>query len=58
MRHESKGVGGQFMNTDYDTLENLIRFFPHRAENHYRMYSPLLSALLLTTPGKRGEQEQ
>ena len=55
---ESKGVGGQFMNTDYDTLENLIRFFPHRAENHYRMYSPLLSALLFTTPGNRGDQEQ
>ena len=44
---ESMGVGGQFMNTDYDTLEELNRYFPGRLEHHYRMYSPLLSSLLL-----------
>ena len=44
-----KGEGGQFMNTDYDTLENLRALFPGRAEQHYRLYSPLLSALLLVT---------
>lgn len=43
----SKGDGGQFMNTDYDTLENLRTLFPGRAEQHYRLFSPLLSALLL-----------
>lgn len=44
---ETLGDGGQFMNTQYDTLENLNALFPGRAEQHYRMYSPLLSALLL-----------
>ena len=43
----SLGDGGQFMNRDCDTLENLNALFPGRAEQHYRMYSPLLSALLL-----------
>lgn len=44
---ETLGDGGAFMNTEYDTLENLNRLFPGRAEQHFRMYSPLLSALLL-----------
>lgn len=44
---ESLGDCGQFMNTDYDTLEQLNALFPGRVEQHYRMYSPLLSALLL-----------
>ena len=43
----SIGDGGQFMNRDCDTIENLNELFPGRAEQHYRMYSPLLSALLL-----------
>ncbi len=43
----SLGEGGMFMNTDCDTLENLNALFPGRAEAHYRLYSPLLSALLL-----------
>ncbi len=43
----SLGDGGQFMNTEYDTLENLRELFPGRAEQHYRLFSPLLSALLL-----------
>lgn len=41
------GNGGMFMNTEYDTLEQLQNNFPDRAEQHYRLYSPLLSALLL-----------
>ena len=40
------------MNTDYDTLEQLEQCFPGRAEQHYRMFSPLLSALLLVRPGE------
>ena len=47
---ENIGVGGQVMNTDYDTLEYLSSIFPDRAGQHYRMYSPLLSALLLVRP--------
>ena len=43
----SLGDGGMFMNTEFDTLENLDLLFPGRAEAHYRLYSPLLSALLL-----------
>ena len=35
------------MNTEYDTLENLRELFAGRAEQHYRLFSPLLSALLL-----------
>ena len=54
---ESMGVGGQFMNTDYDTLENLNDCFPGRAEKHYRLYSPLLSALLLTAPDQSTQQQ-
>ena len=45
---ESLGNGGMFMNTEYDTLENLEKFFPGRAEAHFHMYSPLLSSLLLS----------
>ena len=41
------GDGGQFMNTEYDTLAQLEQLFPGRAEQHYRLFSPLLSALLL-----------
>ena len=44
---ESIGVGGQIMNTDYDTLDTLELCFPGRAEQHYRLFSPLLSSLLL-----------
>lgn len=41
------GDGGQFMNTEFDTLEDLNALFPGRPEQHYRLFSPLLSALLL-----------
>ena len=44
---ESIGEGGMIMNTDYDTLETMQKYFPDRAEKHYKLYSPLLSALLL-----------
>ena len=45
---DSLGENGMFMNTEYDTLENLESLFPGRAEAHFRMYSPLLSSLLLS----------
>lgn len=41
------GEHGMFMNTKYDTWENLCRYFPGRAEAHYHIYSPLLAGLLL-----------
>lgn len=43
----SIGDHGMFMNTEHDTWENLNKYFPGRAEAHFRIYSPLLSALLL-----------
>ena len=44
---ETLGDGGRFMNTDCDTFDTLNALFPGRLEQHYHMYSPLLSALLL-----------
>ncbi|MBE6028333.1 MAG: M28 family peptidase [Clostridiales bacterium] len=41
------GDQGMFMNTEFDTWENLNGIFPGRAEAHFRLYSPLLSALIL-----------
>jgi len=43
----SLGDGGMFMNTKYDTWENLNNFFPGRARKHFEIYSKLLSALLM-----------
>lgn len=43
----SLGDGGMFMNTAHDTLEELNSIFPGRAEAHFRLYSPLLSSLIL-----------
>ena len=43
----SIGKGGMIMNTEYDTPETLQKYFPDRPEKHYRLFSPLLSALLL-----------
>ena len=43
----SLGEDGMFMNTEYDTMENLKTMFPGRAEEHFKMYSELLSALIL-----------
>ena len=42
-----KGEHGMFMNTEYDTWENLNTFYPGRAAQHFAIYSPLLTALLL-----------
>ncbi|MBR6331860.1 MAG: M28 family peptidase [Dehalococcoidales bacterium] len=44
---ESIGEGGMIMNTEYDTPETLQKYFSGRDEKHYRLYSPLLSSLLL-----------
>ena len=41
------GEHGMFMNTEYDTWENLNKLYPGRVEKHYMLYSPLLSALLM-----------
>lgn len=41
------GQEGMFMNTEYDTMENLELYFPGRVMEHYNIYSPLLSKLLL-----------
>ncbi len=44
---ENVGKMGMIMNTEFDTLETMQKYFPDRAEKHFRLYSPLLSALLL-----------
>lgn len=41
------GDGGMFMNTQYDTWDNLNNFFPGRAQKHFEIYSKLLSALIM-----------
>jgi len=41
------GDHGMFMNTQYDTLANLNAYFPGRAEQHFHIYSSLLSSLVL-----------
>lgn len=46
------GDGGMFMNTEYDTLDNLNALFPGRAEAHFNIYSPLLSSLILNPDGE------
>ena len=43
------GSGGMFMKTEYDRLDYLEQCFPGRAEAHFHLYSPLLSALLLVS---------
>ena len=43
----SIGNGGMFMNTEFDTIENLEKYFPGRAMEHFNIYSPILSALIL-----------
>ena len=42
----SIGYYGMFMNTEYDTLENLETYFPGRARRHLSLFSRLLTALL------------
>ena len=41
------GDSGMFMNTKYDTLENLEKYFPGRAQEHFKIFSPLLCKLIL-----------
>lgn len=43
----SVGDGGMFMNTKYDTFENLNTIFPGRIVEHFNIYSRLLSSLIL-----------
>ncbi|MGX8774155.1 MAG: M28 family peptidase [Bacillota bacterium] len=43
----SIGDHGMFMNTEYDTWDYLNEYFPDRAQKHFRIYSPLLSALVM-----------
>ena len=41
------GENGWIMNTEYDTLEYLNEHFPGRSLEHFRLYSPILSRILL-----------
>lgn len=50
----SVGDKGMFMNTKYDTLENLKTIFPGRAEAHFAVYAPLLEKLIMN-PMKEGQ---
>lgn len=40
------GYFGMFMNTPYDTWENLQSLFPGRLLAHYKIFSPLLTSLI------------
>lgn len=44
---ETVGDKGFIMNTRYDTLKILNREYPGRSLEHFKLYSPLLSALVL-----------
>lgn len=44
---ESVGDGGIIMNTEYDTLETMAEYYPGRSLEHFRLYSPLLTELIL-----------
>ena len=43
----SVGYDGMFMNTEYDTLENLTTLYPGRSLEHFQVYSPLLCQLIM-----------
>ncbi len=43
----SVGYDGMFMNTEYDTLENLTTLYPGRSLEHFEVFSTLLSALIM-----------
>lgn len=49
---EDIGNKGMFMNTEFDTLENLKLYFPGRAEEHMKLYSELLTEYILNLPIK------
>lgn len=40
------GKDGMFMNTEYDTLDNLNTYFPGRALQHFLLYSAILTKVL------------
>lgn len=44
---ESVGDGGIIMNTKYDTLETMEEHYPGRSLEHFKLYSPILSRLIL-----------
>ena len=46
------GADGMFMNTKYDTLKNLEKYYPGRAEEHFRTYSRLLASLIMAPKQK------
>jgi len=47
---EELGNGGMFMNTEFDTLENLMSIFPGRAEEHFNVFGVLLEAFVKELP--------
>lgn len=48
----SVGKNGMFMNTKYDTFENLNTLYPGRIVEHFNIYSTLLSSLILNPTDK------
>lgn len=50
----SVGDNGMFMNTKYDTLENLKTIFPGRAEKHFEVFALLLEKLIMNPMKKQG----
>lgn len=51
----SLGHDGMFMNTDADTWENLEKYFPGRAKEHFQVFSPLLSSLVMNASDENAE---
>ena len=49
------GYDGMFMNTDADTLKNLEKYFPGRAQAHFEVFSPLLSSLIMNAASENAE---
>ena len=48
----SVGKNGMFMNTKYDTFENLNTLYPGRIVEHFNIYSILLSSLIISPVDK------
>ena len=49
----SIGLGGKTINTEYDTLSYLEEHFPGRAVEHFNLFSPILSSLILQPDTER-----
>lgn len=45
--NEEAGINGQIMSTDYDNMIYIEERFPGRVMAHFKLYSPLLSSLML-----------